>query len=105
MPRLRTVQKVSELDVIERQLTHKIPTIKSDLNRLLDEEGLSLRETVHTLSELMHYSDDDRIRLDAVKTTLNLHGVGKGAEEEKVQINILITDGEVNPITLARPER
>lgn len=65
------------------------------MTALLDEVGLGLKDNVKSLKTIIDYSDNESIRLSALRTSLELHGVlGKKDQNSDRPINIIIQGSE-----------
>jgi hypothetical protein len=71
----------------------------SDVNSILDQEGLSLRETVQNLSDISKGADTSSARLRANEIALKLRGTLREAAPTPPVFNIVIQDsGSENTI-------
>ena len=74
---------MSIIDAVKRAVTNQdngdsineLP--KSELSSILDKNSAKIEDSIHVISELMHYSETERVRLDAAGKVLELHGVTK----------------------------
>lgn len=77
---------------------------KTDLVGALENNRLSVSDLVGELGDLARGADSDSVRLQAVKTGLELHKA-LGDDGDKPIINIIIRDsqvGSINPILIPR---
>ena len=73
----------------------------------MEEMGWRLREDLEHLRDLKRYSDNDSIRLHAVRTALELRRVlGSGAEQDQSKnITFVIQGGQFQLNSILNPER
>lgn len=73
----------------------------------MEEMGWRLREDLEHLRDLKRYSDNDSIRLQAVRTALELRRVlGSGAEQDQSKnITFVIQGGQFQLNSILNPER
>lgn len=67
----------------------------NSLTKMLDEEGMGLRDCIKDLKILQKFADNEGVRHGAIRTTLEMHGVlGKKSEQSDRPININILGSE-----------
>ncbi len=82
----------------------------SSVNDLLDQEDLSLQQTIQHLSDVVSGSDTSAVKLRAIETALKLRGVLKEQAAPPPSFNIIINDTSgkdpsvngLNPILIPR---
>ena len=86
------------------------------IDQILDEEGLSLRETISCLADVVKCADTSASRKSAIDTALKLRGVLKEQTAAPPSFNIVFqssndrpdgSNGEIkiNPILVPRPRK
>ena len=94
----------------------KDPNAKEEsIEDILDSEGLTLRETISCLSDVVKCADTSASRKSAIDTALKLRGVLKEQAAPPPTFNIVfqspadrpVSDGEIkiNPILVPRPRK
>ena len=89
---------------------------QKSIEDILDEEGLSLRETISCLSDVVKCADTSASRKSAIDTALKLRGVLKEQAPAPPSFHIVFTspndrpegqNGEIkiNPILVPRPRK
>lgn len=80
------------------------------VNELLDDQDLSLRQTIQHLADIASGADTSAVKLRAIETALKLRGVLKEQAAPPPTFNIIINDKSgnpsvngLNPILIPRP--
>lgn len=80
---------------------------KQDIESILNDNNLSLRDSVRILSEIAHSSTNEHTRKGAVETAFKLLGVMKEGAAQIPSVTIIINDPKggdikINPILIPR---
>lgn len=81
---------------------------EKSIEELLDDQGLTLKETVSALSDVVMGADTSNTKLRAIETAFKLRGTLKEQAQAPPSINIIISDPEnpsvngLNPILIPR---
>ena len=101
----------NQIQEVQKALRPSRPSIgtidESELSELLEQSGLSTREALTRLEELMVAGETGAIRLRAAEMALKLNGLlNKDSEQNQpINVNIVIRDFEfqgINPILIPR---
>jgi hypothetical protein len=87
-------------------LNEKPRNLKSNLESLLEDSGLSPEKTLEEVARLMVFAEQENTRLAAAKISLQLNRILSDDDVKAVPIvNIIINDSEyaqINPILIPR---
>jgi hypothetical protein len=98
-----SVMKASGI-IPERALPQKTNHRKTRASELLDHVGFSDEQVVHELAQMARFGENETVKLGALKTCLEMHGMAEGENGEKGDIKIqIITNGDVNLLQMLCP--
>lgn len=100
-------QKELSLDEIGAKLSTALPELNKgrDVTKILNYRGASVEYLIDNMLELMHSTDNDRLRKDLLMEALDMHGVRKQQEQSGNSINLVIQDGDVKVQNVLLPNR